>query len=145
MRPQTPNFSILCLKPKTYFTREKINVVTDQTGIPTSARFLATTALATLQHGGFGLYHTVCSGVTNWADFAQYILTEAKKYPEFKILKDAEINSITSAGYPTNAARPKNSVLNCAKWQSAFGIAAPDWKSEVDQVLRELAILRSGS
>jgi dTDP-4-dehydrorhamnose reductase len=40
--------------------------------------------------------------------------------------------------WPTRAARPANSVLDCAAIAGAYGIAQPDWRPALDRVIADI-------
>ena len=40
--------------------------------------------------------------------------------------------------YPTPAARPLNSRLDCATLEAVFGIAQPDWTQGLAEILKDL-------
>jgi dTDP-4-dehydrorhamnose reductase len=48
------------------------------------------------------------------------------------------VEDIPTSAYPTPAARPLNSRLDCSKLHADFGIAAPDWRVALDSVLQKL-------
>jgi dTDP-4-dehydrorhamnose reductase len=50
----------------------------------------------------------------------------------------AEVEEIPSSDYPTPAARPLNSRLDCTATEAAFGLARPDWQAALREVLAEL-------
>jgi dTDP-4-dehydrorhamnose reductase len=52
------------------------------------------------------------------------------------------VAAITTADYPTPAKRPAYSVLDCARLASRGGIALPDWRVGVAQVIAEIADAR---
>ena len=124
--------------------REQLRIVNDQHGAPTWSRDLARLAAHVI---GFcephtdtehlrGIYHAAGSGETTWAGFAQEGITQlhARK-PE---LKFATVTGIPTSEYPTPAARPTNSRLNCSKLNSTFNWKMMDWKESVKQVLAEI-------
>jgi dTDP-4-dehydrorhamnose reductase len=43
--------------------------------------------------------------------------------------KLASLSGIPTSGYPTPAARPANSQLNCDKLAADFGVRLPDWET----------------
>ena len=45
---------------------------------------------------------------------------------------------ITTADYPTPAARPANSRLDTAKLQHAFGITPDDWQADLAACLEDV-------
>ena len=52
-------------------------------------------------------------------------------------LKAKHVVAITTDEYPTPAKRPRNSVLSNAKIQAAFGIALPDWRSQLRLAMQD--------
>jgi len=121
--------------------REKLRVVADQVGCPTSSRLIAeTTALALAraaspeQAGALsGIYHLCASGHTSWHGFASAIIAAM---PEAE-RKCREIEAIPTSAYPTPARRPAYSVMSCGKLQDTFGLRLPDWKHGLDLVLEK--------
>ena len=115
--------------------RERLAIVADQIGGPTPARGIAaacaTIAAALARDPGLtGGYHYAGAPDTSWAGFARAIFEEAGL--------NVEVAEIASSDYPTPAARPKNSRLDCAATEAAFGIARPDWRAALREVLDEL-------
>lgn len=127
--------------------RERLTIVDDQIGAPTWARNLAdATAHAIRQSmaeraaGGFasGLYHLTSSGETSWCGFARTIFTEARmRLPETE-LRVSEVAAIGSAEWPTPAARPHNSRLDCTAFERRFGIRLPHWHDALARCLDEM-------
>ncbi len=66
----------------------------------------------------------------SWADFARAIFDKAGLTPE--------VSDIPTTDYPTPAARPLNSRLDCSTTEATFGITRPDWRAHLDAVLTEL-------
>ena len=117
--------------------REQLKIIDDQFGSPTSAEFLAKIAhtFAT-QNIPSGIYHSTCSGVCSWFEFASYIVEKARLL-EFSI-KTHTIEPIPTASYPTPAKRPLNSRLNCEKLEKVLNFPRPSWQDEADKVLATL-------
>ena len=67
----------------------------------------------------------------SWADFAREIFSKSGI--------SCQVNDIPSAQYPTPAKRPQNSRLDCAGLKDDYGIGQPDWRLDLDEILRELA------
>lgn len=117
--------------------RGQLRVVADQFGAPTWSRTVAEMtahALAQARAGGAGwwrehggLYHLACQGSTSWHGFAQAIMAEAGI--------SCEVQAITTAEYPAQARRPRNSVLDCARLMEHFG-PIPDWREALRLCLR---------
>lgn len=124
--------------------RERLTIVADQTGTPTSARLIAdTTALIvhTLRDAAatdprFGTYHLTASGHTTWHGFASRIIDHA--HSAGLIERRPEVAAITTAEFPTKAQRPAYSVLDTTKLQSTFGLTLPDWSEGLARVMGEI-------
>lgn len=117
--------------------RDEMRVVADQRGGPTSARDIAealwTMALAFEAGRGVpGVFHFAGAPETSWAGFAAEIFARSgwDRVPK--------VTPISTDEWPTKAARPANSALDCSKIRAAYGIDQPDWRPALDAVLREL-------
>ncbi len=128
--------------------RETLNVVADQHGAPTGAELLAdVTALALhriavpgtdAQHLS-GVYHLAAAGSTTWHAYAQHVLAQAQSHgAELKAGPDA-VQPIAASAFPTPAARPANSRLDCSKFSASFGVHLPDWRHHVNRLIAELS------
>lgn len=115
--------------------RGHLRVVDDQIGKPTPAApaaraaldMIAPLAADTLKSG---IYHFSGDRALSWAAFAREIFEVADL--------DVTVEPITTAEYPTPAKRPAWSVLDTAKIENTFGIAAPDWRAELEHVIAAL-------
>jgi dTDP-4-dehydrorhamnose reductase len=114
--------------------RESLTVVADQIGGPTPAAAIAqaliTAAKAMTQGAPGGTHHFSGAPDTSWADFAREIMRQANLA--------CRITDIPSSAYPTPAQRPLNSRLDCTSLHDAFGIARPDWRQGLTDILKEL-------
>ncbi|MFI3311669.1 dTDP-4-dehydrorhamnose reductase [Ewingella allii] len=120
--------------------REELSVINDQYGAPTSAELLADcTAHAIItalrEPKVAGLYHLVASGTTTWFDFANVVISQAKKAGLELAVK--KTNPVPSSAYNTAARRPHNSRLNTSKFQNTFGLTLPTWESGLYRMLDE--------
>lgn len=113
-----------------------LKIVSDQVGCPTSAVDIAETIINVITQipesaVEWGTYHYCSADSTNWADFARSIFEQAKlldpAYPNVDVI------SIPSVEYPTKAARPNYSVLNCSKIEQSFSITLPLWLSSLQR------------
>lgn len=116
-------------------TREKLAVVSDQIGGPTSAAAIAGACMkiaAELFHKPekAGTYHFSGAPDVSWADFARQVFALAGK--------NTRVENIPFSSYPTPAARPANSRLDCSSLDDMFGIARPNWRTGLLDVLLEL-------
>lgn len=116
--------------------RDRLTVVDDQHGCPTAAADIADALIAIGKavlagKGTFGVYHFVGAGETTWYGFAQEIFAQAGA----RGAKVPEVVPISTAGYPTPAKRPANSVLDCGAIARDYGLAAPNWKKSLAKTL----------
>ena len=120
-------------------TRDEIGIVHDQFGAPTWSRTLAEATAAIVNKAGApdqmaplsGIYHCCAAGHTSWFGFAQTIFAHPA------VTRRPALKAITTADYPTPAARPKNSVMDLRKFEAAFG-SLPRWEQALDVCLRSL-------
>lgn len=124
--------------------REALNVVADQFGAPTSAALLAdlTAHLVRQATQGdtfpYGTYHAVAGGVTNWHEYACYVIDRARAAGlPIKVAADA-IRPIATSDYPTPARRPANSRLSTRKLQETFNLRLPEWREGLDHILDQI-------
>jgi len=47
---------------------------------------------------------------------------------------DVTVEAITSDEFPTPAARPANSVLDCTRAEDQFGVRLPHWRDQFELV-----------
>ena len=125
-------------------SRNEVSVVADQFGAPTSARAIAETIASIVfsmskampEDNRWGTYHFSGYPFTTWAAFAETVVRQAREVGV--ISNTPQVNPITTAEYPTPAARPLNSRLDCSKIAAEFGISPDDWKSSLGIVLESL-------
>jgi dTDP-4-dehydrorhamnose reductase len=125
--------------------RDTLSVVSDQIGAPTSAAWLAAVT-ATLarryQEAGStfpaGLYHLAAAGEVSWHGYARYLFDLAKAAGMPIRLQPEGLQAITSRDYPTPAARPANSCLDCQRLADTFGITPPPWQDGVTSVFQQI-------
>ncbi len=114
--------------------RDSLTVVADQIGGPTPAldiaKALYVMASALRDGAAGGIQHFSGAPECSWADFARRIMDRAGLV--------CTVKDIPSSAYPTPARRPLNSRLDCAGL-AAFGLARPDWRAGLDDILQELA------
>lgn len=118
-------------------SRDELNVVDDQIGGPTSARAIAAACLSIAQQlcddaNKTGTYHFSGAPDVSWCVFAQDIFAQAGR--------TMRVSPIATRDYPTPAARPLNSRLNCQTTEQVFGIPRPDWRTGLAETVRELGI-----
>lgn len=117
--------------------RPRLTVVDDQQGGPTAAADIAAT-LATMaeafvdRRGETGVFHYCGAPPVSWRRFAETIF-ETAGWPDLP-----EVAPILTADWPTPAARPKNSVLDCKRIFEAYGVEQPDWRKSLRDAVAEL-------
>jgi dTDP-4-dehydrorhamnose reductase len=115
--------------------RDRLRIVADQIGGPTPARGIAGACMRIAEALArdpslSGTYHYAGSPDVSWADFARAIFADAGL--------QVAVEDIPSSDYPTPAARPSNSRLDCTATEAAFGIPRPDWRAALRETLAEL-------
>jgi dTDP-4-dehydrorhamnose reductase len=108
--------------------RDELRVVADQLGTPTPAALIAdaTAQLLVQAVTRSGTWHLTATGATTWHGFAEAIMQGA--HARGLIARVPRVLPIATVDYPTPAARPAYSVLDCSALQRDFGIALPDWQ-----------------
>ena len=120
---------------------ETLRVVDDQQGGPTAARDIARATRQLIEQyrasGAlpWGLYHFAGRPAVTWHGFATEIFDIARPLTALKVER---VEPISTAEFPTEAERPANSVLDCTRFEHAFGLAQPDWRPALEQAVREL-------
>ncbi|MGQ5790873.1 dTDP-4-dehydrorhamnose reductase [Serratia sp. IR-2025] len=118
--------------------RDSLGVVSDQFGCPTYAGDIAVAIIGLLQKDiAGGIYHFCGDNQVSWSEFAEVIFATAVK--KGLLEKAPVVNAISTKQYPTPAARPKYSVLDCSKIKQ-HGIALSDWKSKIESVILHTAV-----
>lgn len=118
--------------------RDRLTIVGDQVGGPTPARDIAAACIAMARQlardpGKSGIYHFAGAPDVSWAGFARAIFDQAGMA--------CAVQDIPSTDYPTPAARPLNSRLDCSSLEALFGITRPDWRQGLADILRDLKVI----
>lgn len=114
-------------------THEELTVVSDQWGSPTYTADLAPLLCDMISTDAYGIYHATNEGITNWAEFAAYIMEQAHL--------PCKVRPIPSSDYPTKAVRPLNSRLDKSSLDKAGFRRLPDWKDALRRYLKEIGAL----
>lgn len=109
---------------------EKIRVVGDQFGTPTSTAELAKAIDHLLFTDNYGTFHATCEGKCSWADFAKEIFRLAGK--------KTIVEEITTDEYKTAAVRPAYSVLDNYMFRLTTDFRFADWKDAIAEYLKDL-------
>ncbi|NRP37553.1 dTDP-4-dehydrorhamnose reductase [Marinobacterium sp. xm-a-121] len=120
--------------------RDRLTVVADQFGGPSSARGIATVLLtiaAQYESKGeveWGTYHYCQKPYVSWHKFAQAIIESATEMG--LVDHPVEVAPITSSEFPTPVTRPANSRLNTTKIEAEFGTVVSTWSDNIDDVIK---------
>ena len=124
---------------------EPLAVVADQVGCPTATFGLAAACWRAIgigaDPGAAAVLHWSDAGAASWYDFAVAIgeLGVATGLLE----QAARVRPIPTSAYPTAAARPAYSLLDCSASRAALGLEPTHWRAALAQVLGQLADLRT--
>ncbi|HQR61276.1 MAG TPA: dTDP-4-dehydrorhamnose reductase [Methylophilaceae bacterium] len=129
---------------------ERIDVVADSIGAPTSAHLIAdVTALVLHQlvQEKFpdeisGTYHLTATGETSWYEYAQFIVRLARKRGLPVKVAANRVFPMSIDSYQAAARRPKNSRLDVDKIREQFYISFPDLKIHFSRFIEEISKAR---
>jgi dTDP-4-dehydrorhamnose reductase len=129
--PYRRNFPISILK-KLLFSEEKISVVDDQIGQPTSAKQLAS-LLVDMVVNNFpkGIYHGTNRGETSWFGFATALASLAGK-------ETSRVIPISTSTHNSLAVRPRYSVLSHKGWKDSTIFTLGSWESALQEMFPKL-------
>ena len=138
MGPTGQNFALKMLDLLS--SKEKVDVIDDQIGSPTSTNTLAKACWQTIYLNTKGeslppILHIANEGEASWFDIAIEIKKIAKDIG--LIQKPVTINPISSSNYPTKAKRPKYSVLDCKSSLQSISLKNNHWKSALKLLFLE--------
>lgn len=112
-------------------TRPEIKVVTDEITTPTYTLALARQVRVLAERGKPGVYHATCIGQCSWHEFAQAIFA--------KTGTAANLQTATSADFPSPVRRPKYSALDNAHLRAQGLDIMPAWEDALDDYLKAQA------
>lgn len=125
--------------------RDKLSIVSDQVGAPTSAGLLAEATAQIIKellepgaYKKYGTYHVVAKGETSWYGYAKLVVEKANALGLSTKISADQIKPIKTSEYPVPAPRPANSRLDTTKVRSVFSVRLPTWQSEVEKVVKIL-------
>ncbi len=124
---------------------DRLRVVADQIGCPTTAPDLARVILqiaARIRADGWddrfaGLFHTAGTGWTSWHGLATAVFEQAARHG----MTPPVVEPIATADWPTPVRRPPDSRLDCTRLADIFGLCLPPWQDSlagiIDEVFRQ--------
>jgi dTDP-4-dehydrorhamnose reductase len=124
--------------------RDRLTVVADQKGCPTTALDLASAIMVIADRiltqgwepGFAGVFHAAGTGWTTWHGLACATFEEAARHDPGRNVP--VVAPIATADWPTPARRPADSRLDCTRLADIFGIRLPAWQ---DGLARTMAAM----
>lgn len=109
---------------------DKVRVVNDQVGSPTSADELAKAIAYLLPTENYGLFHGTCEGDCSWAEFAEEIFELAGK--------KTVVEGISTEEYNAPVKRPAYSILENYMLKLTTDFVFADWHDAIAAYLKEM-------
>ena len=109
-------------------TNDKVRVVHDQVGSPTSTKELAGAIACLLFTENYGLFHATCEGDCSWADFTREIFRLAGR--------GTQVEGITTEEFGAKAPRPAYSILENYMLKLTTDYMFADWHDAIEEYLK---------
>jgi dTDP-4-dehydrorhamnose reductase len=107
---------------------EAMQMVDDQTSVPSPSTFVARATIRLLQAGAEGLRHVVPSGQATRYGFAREVVAATRSA--------SRVEPVSSDRFPGAARRPAYSVLDSRRLERELGMPLPSWQHELHELLR---------
>ncbi|GGA68309.1 NAD(P)-dependent oxidoreductase [Arenimonas soli] len=119
--------------------RDRLRVVDDQRGTPTSARRIAAGVAGALvaMPGASGTWHLAAEGECSWFGFADEIFRQA--VDRGLLARAPALEAIPSSEFPTPARRPAYSRLDTRAFTRDTGLDLGHWREGLAEALDSLA------
>ena len=117
-------------------THERVTVVDDQFGSPTSTAELAKAIAVLLPTDNYGLFHATCEGSTSWDEFTREIYRRAGRTTEVVSVSTEEYQSVN----PQAAPRPHYSILDNYMLRLTTEHTFADWHDAIAIYLKESGV-----
>nr|WP_308629121.1 dTDP-4-dehydrorhamnose reductase [uncultured Eisenbergiella sp.] len=111
-------------------SNDKVRVVGDQFGSPTSASELTKAINALLFTENYGLFHATCEGSCSWAEFAAEVFRLAGK--------NTAVEAITTEEFGAPAPRPAYSILENRMFKLTTDFMFADWHEAIAEYMKTL-------
>ena len=111
-------------------TNEKVRVVGDQFGSPTSASELTKAINALLFTENYGMFHATCEGSCSWAEFAREVFRLAGK--------TTKVEAITTEEFGAPAPRPAYSILENRMFKLTTDFMFAEWHDAIAEYMKTL-------
>ena len=106
---------------------DRLRVVTDEVGSPTHTWDVAEATARLIATEVYGVYHVVNRGVCSRFELAKAIVETMGL--------DVAVEECLSSEFPTKAARPEYSVLDCSRLADVCGQEMPEWRETLERYL----------
>jgi dTDP-4-dehydrorhamnose reductase len=117
--------------------RDRLSVVSDQVGSPTSTLELAPALWDVLREGEPGVWHAACEGEASWFDFAAATLELSGV--------ETPIDPCGTEDFPRPAPRPAYSVLDCSRLRELRGRTLKPWRAALEDFLSAEGLISRGN
>ncbi|MDE7311083.1 MAG: dTDP-4-dehydrorhamnose reductase [Eubacterium sp.] len=111
-------------------SNDKVRVVADQVGSPTSAAELAKMMHLLEPTDNYGVFHGTCEGQCSWAEFAEEVFRQAGKH--------TAVEKITTEEFGAAAKRPAYSVLDNQMLRLTTDFKMQQWQDALSVYLKEI-------
>lgn len=111
-------------------SNDKVRVVGDQVGSPTSAAELAKMMHLLEPTDNYGVFHGTCEGQCSWAEFAAEVFRQAGK--------QTTVEEITTEQFGAAAKRPAYSVLDNQMLRLTTDFKMQQWQDALSVYLKEI-------
>ena len=116
--------------------RDRLGVVSDQVGCPTSTASLAKACWAVLEREVTGIQHWSDAGAASWYDFA-FAIAELGEAVGL-LPQPALLSPLRTVEYPTPAFRPSYSLLDCTGSRDVLFLKPQHWRTALMDTLQQL-------
>lgn len=113
-------------------SHDKVRVVSDQVGSPTSTAELAKVIAYLLPTDNYGLFHGTCEGSCSWADLAEEVFRLGGK--------NTVVERISTEEYGAQVARPAYSILRNYMLELTSDYRFSDWHDAIAQYMKGFII-----
>lgn len=107
---------------------DKVRVVGDQVGSPTSAKELAAVIAQLIFTENYGIFHATCEGSCSWAEFAEEIFKMAGK--------KTVVETISTEEFGAKAPRPAYSILENYMLKLTTDYKFADWHDALEVYMK---------
>jgi dTDP-4-dehydrorhamnose reductase len=121
--------------------RDRLAIVADQRGCPTAAGNIAKVCLDVAmrcasepERAPYGVYHLAGAGEASWFEFALTIVDMSAR----RRARSPQVAPICTLEYPTPAARPLDTRLDCTAIVREFGVDLRPWREGLEETVNRL-------